>query len=316
MKTFNGVDEITDSISKSVVTIGNYDGLHLGHREIISKLTCIAKEKHIPSVVMTFHPHPRKVLQPERAFQRIFDTLDQVEVLKELGVDYFIVEPFSRALSQLDPKEFFLEKVLKPFSPDDVVIGYDFSFGANRSGSQDLLKEMGEERGYELHVIEQRKLDEKIVSSSEIRKLLCEGNIKLANKMLDRPYYLKGIVEKGDGRGRTIGIPTANLRTADELIPQTGVYVTYVKIDKMLYPAVTNIGRNPTFLKGSPERPKVESHLLGGFDKDIYGKSIEVIFRERIRDEMKFDGPEMLVKQIKSDIITAKEYFGRHDEMG
>jgi riboflavin kinase/FMN adenylyltransferase len=305
MKTVNGIRSLGELDRSTVVTIGNYDGVHLGHREILSKLLNEARKTGSYSTVFTFHPHPRKVLFPEKEFSRIFDIGDQVEQLESLGVDFLVVEPFSRELSQTPARDFFESRIFQPLKPKKLFVGYDFSFGADRKGSRELLERLSVELSFDLETVPAFKVGGEIVSSSRIREAVLAGDVNQAQKQLGRRFYLKGIVEKGDGRGRTIGIPTANLNTSAELLPASGVYATKTILGESGYWSVTNIGRNPTFLQ-DVARPRVETHILD-FDRDIYGKSVRIEFIEKIRPEMKFTNGAELVNQIKSDIAVAKK---------
>jgi riboflavin kinase/FMN adenylyltransferase len=303
----------------SVLTIGNFDGVHLGHRALIRNLTSRARAIGAPAVVMTFEPHPVKVLYPDRKMHRIFDFDDQREQLASLGVDLLVIEPFSREFSQLPPDRYLRDWILTPFHPDRVVVGHDFNFGANRQGSIDFLVERAKDLGFQVEVVPAVKAcfgaTEIVVSSSRIRQALVDGDVKLAAVLLDRPFYLKGLVEKGAGRGKTIGIPTANLNTNAETIPARGVYCAWATVHSRRYPSVVNIGLNPTFVEGSAHPMTIEAHLLGypsmgDQGGDFYGEILRLDFVERLRDEKKFSSPAQLIAQIHSDIQTGLRILG------
>lgn len=310
MIVVHGIARLHTQVTKSVVTIGNFDGLHFGHREIISKAVSKAKELKAQSVVMTFNPHPRKILRPDLHHVQLFDHKDQERELQKMGVDVLIFEPFSRDLSQLTPEKFLTDYIIKPLSPIALVVGYDFAFGANREGTLSTLEKLCEKNGLDLDVVHAVKTEGLVISSSEIRKAVKEGRVDLARKMLGRSFYISGLVEKGDQRGRILGFPTANLATNAEVYPKVGVYATYTRVRDEIHKSVTNVGYNPTFVETSGKNNplKIETHILN-FNKDIYGEEIEVHFEQFIRPEMKFSGIEALKGQIQHDISTALDFL-------
>jgi riboflavin kinase/FMN adenylyltransferase len=305
MKVLSDVDQFPKNISSSVVSIGNFDGLHLGHQALLSRLKQASKATGAPAVVMTFSPHPMQVLQPERRVKRIFSLDDQARLLEENGVDFLVVQAFSRSFSDLTPEQFVVSKLYKPLRPKNLVVGYDFAFGANKKGSIEFLKQKGSELGFEVDLIAPVKVKDQIVSSSRIRQLIAEGQMSLANEMLGRNFYLEGIVERGFQRGRKIGIPTANILCLTETTPHAGVYSGYAHLKgEAKFKAVMNIGVNPTFSESSHQT--IECHLLD-FDRDIYGRELRVEFVSKLRNEKKFAGVPELVSQIQLDIIEAKK---------
>ena len=305
MKVLTNLDDFPKKISSSAVSIGNFDGLHLGHQALIARLKDVSLKRGIPAIVMTFSPHPMQVLQPERKVKRIFSLEDQNRVLAEMGVDFLIIQSFSRSFSELTPEQFVVSKLFKPLRPKNVVVGYDFAFGAHKKGSIDYLKQKGLELGFEVDLIAPVKLKDQIVSSSRIRQLIAEGNVGLAGEMLGRNFYLEGIVERGFQRGRTIGIPTANILCLTETTPNSGVYCGYAQLKgEPKLKAVMNIGVNPTFSESSHQT--IECHLLD-FDRDIYGRELKVEFVSKLRNEKKFAGVAELVAQIHLDILEAKK---------
>ena len=305
MKVLTDVDEFPKNISGSVVSIGNFDGLHLGHQALISRLKEASAKAGVPSVVMTFSPHPAQVLQPERKVKSIFSRDDQTRMLAAFGIDFLVVQAFSRSFSELTPEQFVVSKLFKPLRPKNIVVGYDFAFGAHKKGSIEFLKQKGAEFGFEVDLIAPVKLKDQIVSSSRIRQLIAEGNLSLAGEMLGRNFYLEGIVEKGFQRGRKIGIPTANILCLSETTPNSGVYCGYAHLkSEPKFKAVMNIGVNPTFSESLHQT--IECHLLD-FNRDIYGRELRVEFVSKLRNEKKFSGIDELVAQIKLDIIEAKK---------
>jgi riboflavin kinase/FMN adenylyltransferase len=306
LRVIQGITSVVKApFTSSVVTIGNFDGVHLGHQALIHCLIDRAREKNLPSVVITFEPHPLKVLYPGLRFHRIFDYDDQLEQLAKIGIDFLVVEPFSREFSQLSPERFLTEGIFKPFVPECLIVGYDFSFGANREGSLDFLQDHAPRLGFKVEIVPPVKIKDVIVSSTRIRQAVENGDVELAGRLLGRRFYLRGLIERGAGRGRTIGVPTANLRTSAELIPARGVYAGLAKIRGQEIPAAINVGLNPTFLDDD-SKIRIEAHLLG-FNGDLYGENLLMEFVARLREERKFSTVEALVEQIKLDLNECRK---------
>lgn len=312
MKIINGVRSLATPFASSVLTIGNFDGVHVGHRELLKRVVARARQLDVPSVVMTFDPHPVKVLYPDRKMQRIFDFSDQREQFEKLGVNMLVIEPFSREFSQLPAERYLREWIYRPFLPETIVVGYDFSFGAHRGGSIDFLKERSAELGYRFEVVPPVKVGDVLASSTRIRQALQEGDVQLANRLLGRRFYLEGLIEKGAGRGRRLGIPTANLRTPAETLPQQGVYAAWAFARGSKWKALVNVGMNPTFVETSHQGLSVEAHLPDFSGRDLYGEPFRLEFVSRIRDERKFPSVDELVVQIRRDIA---EGMRRLDEL-
>lgn len=309
-----GSPSVSRSGSPSVLTIGNFDGVHIGHRALIRQAVAKARELGVPSVVFTFEPHPLMVLRPELKLKRLFDSADRREQLEKLGVDVLVVEPFSRSFSQLTPETFLAENVIRPFQPRAVVVGYDFSFGANRAGGLDFLKT----KILDVEVVPAVKIEIAgeltIVSSTRIRQAIAEGHPEIARSLLGRPYMLRGMVRKGAGRGRTIGIPTANIEPTVDMGMRPGVYAAIARVRGRSQVAMVNIGVNPTFEGLQSVTMHIEAHLPnydGTKEGDLYGETIELGFIERIRDEKKFSGVDELVAQIHRDIARGVEILAR-----
>ncbi len=291
----------------SVLTIGNFDGVHLGHQRLLKILVKTAHELNTKSVVCTFKPHPRTILLPNQPVHRLFDYKDQAEMMETMGVNYLIEEKFSKDLSRM-PAEDYLDGYIERFyRPKHLIVGYDFSFGNQRSGNADFLKNFCSRKKWGLTVVPAFETEGLIVSSSQIRKMLEHGDLKKAEELLGRPYYLRGPVRVGYKRGRVLGVPTANLSPEIEFKPRQGVYFTKVTWKNNIYPAITNIGYNPTFENKDPYL-KVETHLFD-FNQDIYGEHISVELSHFHRDEMKFTTVEALKAQILKDIDQGKRYF-------
>lgn len=306
MKWIRSQDEPVPHLNSSVLTIGSFDGVHLGHQKLLKKLVQTAQENNTVSVAVTFRPHPRTVLRPNEPHHRLFDYRDQVEMMTELGVDFLIEEKFSKDFSLMTAEEFLQNYIIKNFNPKHLVVGYDFSFGHSREGNIELLKKFCEARQIGLTVVEPLILDNQIVSTTQIRLYLEHGQINEANKFLGRSYYLRGPVRVGNKRGRTIGVPTANISPEIEFIPRKGVYVTQAYLDGEIFKSVTNIGFNPTF-ENTDSYMKVETHIFD-FDRDIYGAHLKIELLHFLRDEMKFNSVDALKAQIMQDMQAARKY--------
>ncbi|MCE3010237.1 MAG: bifunctional riboflavin kinase/FAD synthetase [Proteobacteria bacterium] len=284
-----------------VLTIGNFDGVHLGHQQLLRQNRELAKKHGALSVLMTFEPHPAAFLFPEKGHYRLFDREDQKNVLQRLGMDGVFVQSFTRDFSELSPEAFMQKYFLQEFSVKGLVVGHDFSFGRDRRGSAGDLKKFCATHGIEFAQMEAFQRDGDVVSTSRIRKSLQEGQPDVAYELLGRPYFLRGVVVKGDQRGRLLGFPTANLRASVDFHPRLGVYQTQALLDGKVYPSITNIGTNRTFKEGDLQPIKIETHLLD-FSADIYGKKLQVNFLKYLRPERKFNSFAELKAQIEKDV--------------
>lgn len=292
-----------------MLTIGNFDGLHLGHRSILSTVVSRADALDGEAVVYTFDPHPRRVLRPSRAPRLLTTTEQKLELLEAEGIDLVILEPFDTAFARTTP-EAFVREVHARIAPREVYVGYDFHFGRDREGSMRLLTEMGPRLGFAVTIIPEVTVEGEDVNSSRIRALLEQGDVGAAGRLLGRHYTIRGRVVEGDRRGRTLGFPTANLETENEILPRSGVYAARLRsLDDPVgsLDAVANLGHRPTF--ESQPRLVIEAHLLD-FEGDLYGKYLELGFVSRIRDEMRFPGPDALKAQIERDVEEARARLG------
>lgn len=290
-------------IKGPIMTLGNFDGLHLGHRKIISKVVERAEKLGAPSAVYTFEPHPLKVIAPHKSPPLILDVEDKVKLIEGFGADFLIFAKFTKEFASKHPGDFVEEVLVKKLSVKEVWVGHDFSFGKGKLGTVDYLKELGGEFGFKVYVVPAYKKMGSIVSSSRIRELIKKGDVGRASKLLGRDFSIKGKVVRGVSLGKEIGFPTANIKVKSELVPGDGVYAAYAILKGRTHPAVLNIGTAPTF--GGRER-SVEVHILD-FRDNIYGRKMEVSFVKKLRDERAFKSREELVRQIRKDAERARK---------
>jgi riboflavin kinase/FMN adenylyltransferase len=287
------------------VTIGNFDGVHLGHQQILRRLVERAEKSNWMSAVLTFFPHPARVLRPEQA-PPLLATLDQrLAAFGAAKIDATLVLNFDRELAQVTAADFVKRYLLETMRAKAVLVGETFRFGHRQAGDVNLLCELGKRWGFEVDVVPPVTIEGVAVSSTAVREVVRDGRMEDARKLLGRPYALAGQIRTGTGQGRKLVVPTLNLNTEQELLPKMGVYATEVALDGKVYRAATNVGVRPTF-DGS--RTTVESHLLD-FNENRTSGPIEVRFCTRLRDEKKFSGPEALREQVLKDIERAREYF-------
>jgi len=286
------------------LSIGNFDGVHLGHQHIIEQLTSRAAALNVPSMVLTFDPHPIELLRPDHVPPRLTHLQQKANLLHGLGVDHVFAYSTDAALLELSPQEFFDEFVRQQLDARSMVEGPNFFFGKNRSGTVETLREFCLQAKIEFETVEPTTREENMVSSSAIRRALQFGEITSANGQLGRCYSITGTVVDGAKRGRTLGFPTANLSMIPTLIPKNGVYAGRCKTDSVTKAAAIHIGPNPTF--EADDDQKVEVHLLD-FNGDLYGQSLQVEFVARVRDVMAFDGPDELLAQLKDDMRSVQE---------
>jgi len=310
MKIIKNIDNIPKDLTGAVVTIGNFDGIHLGHREIFRKIVREARESNKKSVVITFDPHPQKIIHPERRpFFLLTPLNEKLDLIKSCDVDAVILITFSIEFARITAGEFVENILWGKLRLSKLFVGYDYVFGKGKGGDAKFLKVYGKKLGFQVEKIGAVKTDGMISSSTGIRLAILDGNVKLASEMLGRPYGVTGTVVKGYRRGTDIGYPTANIKS-EKVIPATGVYVIIAELEGARHQGVINIGCNPTF---DNEEISAEVHLLD-FEGDIYGKNITVFFIDRLRDEIKFKGPEELIRQIKKDIERAREILSSRAE--
>ncbi len=284
------------------MTIGNFDGVHLAHRELIRRTVAHAAEIGSPAVVLTFSPHPIRFFSPKARFYEITTMEEKAARMEELGIDVLVVESFDGEIGGMMPEEFARTVLRERMRARIVTVGYDFTFGKNRTGSPAMLARFGRSLGFDVDVVPPLLRGGAIVSSSRIRELLLAGRVREAEELLCRPYKVTGPVVRGTARGRKLGFPTANVQFTQELLPLPGVYVIDAEADGAPYRGVANVGFNPTFGENSLG---VEAHLFD-FQGDLYGREMTVWFRDRIRDERKFQSVDELVRQIGKDVEYAR----------
>lgn len=307
MHVYKGMAELSARPKNAVVTIGNFDGVHVGHQELLRRVAAHAASIGGTAVAVTFRPHPFFVIRPTEAAHLLNTYEEKLELLAHYGADLIVEQPFSREFSNTQPGEFVDKFLVEGLGAKVLYLGYDFAFGKEREGSVEVLKKLAVERGIEIYVVPALEIDGKVVSSSLIRQALDAGDMSLAARCLGRPFFLRGLVWRGEGRGRTIGIPTANLQTENRRYPKVGVYATRTLWRGNWYGSISNIGYNPTFKGDGTDLPlKIETHLFD-FDEDMYGDEIQVEFHDFLRTEKKFSGVDSLLAQIAEDSARARE---------
>jgi riboflavin kinase/FMN adenylyltransferase len=303
MRIVRGIKNFTESLPKPVLTLGNFDGVHLGHQAIFRKVAERAREIGGTSVAFTFEPHPLKVLAPERSPQLLNTFHGKMRFLGAAGIDVVICANFTRAFADQHPDDFARDVLHKQIGVHEVYVGYDYAFGKGREGSIESLKRMGQTYGFTVGVVDPVRVDGVVVSSSLVRDHVSNGRVVEAARLLGRNYTLEGEVVHGSRRGHELGFPTANLKTANELVPAFGVYAVLATIEGSMLKGVASIGVRPTFDQGPVS---IEVYLFD-YQGDLYGKEMEVAFVERLRGEEKFSNGEALVRQIRKDVQDAKE---------
>jgi riboflavin kinase/FMN adenylyltransferase len=294
--------------SHPVLALGNFDGVHRGHRKILDRLMRVAGERNATAVVMTFDPHPPRIVRPDKAPPLLMTKAQKLEALRAAGVQGAAIVRFTPELSRWDPEMFVRIVMVDWLGVGEVWVGANFLFGHDRAGNFTLLRALGARYGFKAEKIDPVRYKDFVVSSTRIRRLVAEGRVDEAGALLGHQYFIDGIVVTGDARGRTIGFPTANLCTENELLPPNGVYATTATIGGVVWPSVTNVGVRPTV--DDSGRVLVETHILG-FDADLYGAPLRVGFVQRLRDERAFESLDLLKAQIAADCSRATVLFGQ-----
>lgn len=310
MKREIGWDAVTRDPS-SVVTVGTFDGVHRGHQAILRYLLRRAKARNGTSTLLSFDPHPRSVVH-DAPVPLLTTVAERAHILEDLGLDRLVILPFTTTFAQIEAPAYVEEVLVEQIGLQEIAVGYDHRFGARREGDVDLLRQMGSQHGFTVDVIPAKEVDHQVISSSAIREHLEQGRVSEATTMLGRPYQVKGTVEHGEGRGRHLGFPTANLRVSDprKILPKNGVYATRVHLpDGRVHGGMMNIGRRPTF---DGMNVTVEVHVLD-MDEDLYGQILHVEFLQRLRDEKRFSSPDDLAVQLAKDKRHCKTVVGAID---
>ncbi len=307
MAVISDLQQLKEPLINPVLTIGNFDGVHKGHLALFDMVKERAKSINGQSALMTFDPHPIKVMKPGNGPPLITLTQQKLELIEDANIDVVFCIPFTKEFASISASEFVQDILVDRIGVKEIVVGYDYTFGQGRKGDIGLLQEMGEALGFMVHVVEPVHVGDKLVSSTSIRKLVQDGNLSEAKQLLGRDYQILGTVVRGKNRGgRLLGFPTANLELIDELVPKVGVYAVKIVVGDQSLNGVTNIGYNPTFGKGPFS---VETHILD-FKEDLLGKSIRVKFVKRLRDERPFGSIKDLADQIGRDVLSARKLFG------
>lgn len=300
MKIFDSIKSFKSS-NQTIVTLGTFDGVHLGHKSILNKLKEASKNSDDESLVLTFFPHPRMILEQDTDIKLLNTIEEKAELLNNFGIDNLIIQKFDNTFSQLEPEDFVKQVLVDQFNIKKIIIGYDHRFGKNRAADIHDLINFGEKYNFEVEQISAQEIDDVSVSSTKIRTALKEGNITLANEYLGYTYFLNGIVVQGKQLGRTISYPTANIRVTEsyKLIPAIGVYAAYIIVDGQKYFGMINIGTNPTL----GDNPITIEMNIFDFNQDIYGKKVTIGFIEKIREQQKFNSLDELKVALKNDKI-------------
>jgi len=307
VEIFRHIEDRKISLPKPILTLGNFDGIHLGHRALLQRVVQDAKARDGRSVVLTFEPHPLTILAPQRAPRLILTHKDKMVLLQSYGVDAVIIQPFNSAFANVEAEAFVRGYLVERLKVHKMWVGKDLRFGKGRKGRVEDLIRWGAEGGFEVGIVGPVHLGGVRISSSRIRDLIKRGDVHEVQGFLGRYHFASGRVIPGYQRGRQLGFPTANIVTRTEMLPSDGIYATFLEADRRLWSSVTNIGVNPTF-GGGPRT--IESYIFD-FSGDLYGRSVKLFFVKRIREEKKFPTPEDLVGQMKKDVLGAQEILNQ-----
>ncbi len=307
MEIFRHIEDRTLSISKPILSMGNFDGIHLGHQALLQRVVQEAKSQGGRSVVLTFEPHPLKILAPELAPRLILAHKDKMRLLQSSGVEVVIIQAFNPTFANVEAEEFVRHYLIDRLKVHKIWVGRDLRFGKGRKGRVEDLIRWGAEGRLKVGIVEPIQVEGARISSSRIRKLIEQGDVHEAHRFLGRYHFVSGRVAPGHQRGRHLGFPTANIVTRIEVLPLDGIYATFLQVDGRLWPSVTNVGFNPTFGEG----PRTIESYIFDFQEDLYGQPVSLFFIKRIREEKKFPSPDLLVKQMKKDVLSAQEILSR-----
>jgi riboflavin kinase/FMN adenylyltransferase len=305
MRVISNLQELGEPPAPSVVTIGNFDGVHLAHQALLHRVVEVARRQAWRATAITFEPHPIKILSPDHAPKLLTPLERKIQLIESMGIDWLVVLPFTRELARQSPLEFVRQVLVNPLHASSVHVGPNFRFGYRQSGDTEILEELGEQEGFRVEVVPMLEVRGERVSSTRIRELLAEGLVHKAHRLLGRPFSARGPIVAGMGVGRKHTVPTLNLAPIEEQLPKVGVYVTHTLLGGVRHDSVTNVGFKPTF---GDHRLTVETFLLD-FSGQIDESTMEIEFLYRLRDEMKFQNPAILKVQIQEDARRALKFF-------
>ncbi len=307
MQVFHKLDDVPADYGSTVVSVGNFDGVHRAHAHVLQEIVLRARARRAKAVAVTFEPHPTRILRPEAGLKLLTPTPEKLRWLEGTGIDSVLLLPFGRDLSLMTPRQFAERILKKKLHAHEVHEGFNFRFGHKAAGDMSLLAEFGREMGFEVKVYPEMTMRGETVSSSQIRKLLTAGHVSRARHLLARPFCILGTPGRGRGYGSKYTVPTINLARYEELVPQDGVYVTWTRVGTERFDSVTNVGNRPTF---GAELFAIETHLLNFHPIDLTPETeVEICFLQRLRDEIKFPSVEALREQIARDVKKARRYF-------
>jgi riboflavin kinase / FMN adenylyltransferase len=307
MQVFHKLDDLPAAFGPSLVSVGNFDGVHRAHAHVLGEIVRRAQESAAKAVAVTFEPHPARILRPDAALKLLTPLPEKLRLLEVTGIDAVLILPFGRDLSLMTPRQFAERILKKKLHARELHEGYNFRFGHKAAGDVNLLSQLGQEMGFEVKVYPEQKLRGEPVSSSHIRKLIREGRVSRARHLLARPFGILGTPGRGRGLGSKYTVPTINLARYEELVPKDGVYITWTRVGAERFDSVTNVGNRPTF---GTESFAIETHLLNFHPIELTPESeVEICFLDRIRDEIKFPSVEALREQIAHDVKKARRYF-------
>jgi riboflavin kinase / FMN adenylyltransferase len=307
MQVFHKLDDVPAAFGPSLVTVGNFDGVHRAHAHVLGEIVRRARQGAAKAVAVTFEPHPARILRPDAELKLLTPLAEKLRLLEVTGVDAVVILPFGRDLSLMTPRQFAERILKKKLHAREVHEGYNFRFGHKAAGDVNLLSQLGQEMGFDVKVYAEQKLRGEPVSSSHIRKLIREGRVSRARHLLARPFGILGTPGRGRGLGSKYTVPTINLARYEELVPKDGVYVTWTRVGAERFDSITNVGNRPTF---GTESFAIETHLLNFHPIELTPESeVEICFLDRVRDEIKFPSVEALREQIALDVKKARRYF-------
>jgi riboflavin kinase / FMN adenylyltransferase len=307
MQVFHKLEDVPPEFGPSLVSVGNFDGVHRAHAHVLGEIVRRARQSGVQALAVAFEPHPARILRPDSGLKLLTPTLEKLRLLEGTGIDAVLLLPFGRDLSLMTPRQFAERILKKKLHACEVHEGYNFRFGHKAAGDVNMLAQLGQEMGFEVKVYPEQKLRGERVSSSHIRKLLGEGRVSRARHLLARPFSILGVPGRGRGLGSKYTVPTINLARYEELVPKDGVYITWTRVGAERFDSVTNVGNRPTF---GADSFAIETHLLNFHPIELTPESeVEICFLDRLRDEIKFPSVESLREQIARDVRKARRYF-------